>query len=277
MFAFLENLDKDIRQALLSQLRNLWTHASTAIEGNSLTLDETAYVLEKGQTVSGKPIKDHQEVVGHARAIDLVYRLIAKNAVLTEQDLFDLHKAVQTEWVMDVYKPLGAWKKEPNSTVMVSGENQVIFEYAHPQDVPALMRAWLALFAKLIGSGQTDRDAALEAYIRLHVAFVRIHPFWDGNGRIARLASNIPVLRAGYPPIIIPRERRRDYIQALSEYHLAAGAPDAANELLPMVHKLERFKRFCADSYAASVQLVEAAHAKQQKRNQKGCNHHRFP
>ena len=72
MLNFLNGLDEDLRKALIDQLRNLWTHGSTAIEGNTLTLGETAFVLDEGLTVSGKPIKDHQEVLGHARAIDLV-------------------------------------------------------------------------------------------------------------------------------------------------------------------------------------------------------------
>ena len=70
MLNFLNDLDKDLRKALLIQLRNLWTHTSTAIEGNTLTLGETAFVLEKGLTISSKPLRDHEEVVGHARAID---------------------------------------------------------------------------------------------------------------------------------------------------------------------------------------------------------------
>ena len=127
MFAFLQDLDNDIRDALLAQLRNLWTHTSTAIEGNTLTLGETAFVIEEGLTISGKPLKDHEEVVGHAKAIDLVYDLIRRESQLAEKDLFDLHKAVQTERVVDVYKPVGAWKVEPNSTVIVSGNDQVIF------------------------------------------------------------------------------------------------------------------------------------------------------
>lgn len=108
MFDFLKKLDNDIRDVLLAQLRNLWTHTSTAIEGNTLTLGETAFGLEEGLTISGKPLKDHEEVVGHARAIDLVYDLIRSKSDLTENDLFDLHKAIQTERIIDVYKPVGA-------------------------------------------------------------------------------------------------------------------------------------------------------------------------
>ena len=87
MLSFLEGLDGDICKALMAQLRNLWTHTSTAIEGNTLTLGETAFVLEEGLTISGKPLKDHEEVVGHARAIDFVYDLIRRKSDLTEKDL----------------------------------------------------------------------------------------------------------------------------------------------------------------------------------------------
>ena len=68
MFNFLKDLDNDISDALLIQFRNLWTHTSTAIEGNTLTLGETTFVLEEGLTVSGKPLKDHEEIVGHGKS-----------------------------------------------------------------------------------------------------------------------------------------------------------------------------------------------------------------
>jgi Fic family protein len=255
MFDFLKNLDNDIRDALLIQLRNLWTHTSTAIEGNTLTLGETAFVLEEGLTIAGKPLKDHEEVVGHAKAIDLVYDLIRRESQLTEKDLFDLHKTVQTERV------------EPNSTVIVSGNDQVIFEYAPSKDVPELIQGWLALFQKIIQEKTPNKEKALSAYVYLHISFVRIHPFWDGNGRMARLIANVPVIRAGFPPIIIPKERRQEYIEALSEYHLAVGTVTARSELLPDVDKLDRFKRFCTESWSESIKLVDEAHKKQKERN----------
>ena len=267
MFDFLKGLDNDIRDALLVQLRNLWTHTSTAIEGNTLTLGETAFVLEEGLTISGKPLKDHEEVIGHARAIDLVYAFIRSGANLTEKDLFALHKAVQTERIMDVYKPVGAWKVGPNSTVIVSGNDQVIFEYALPKDVPELMQSWLALFQNACKEKATKQEEALSAYVNLHASFVRIHPFWDGNGRMARLVANVPVIRAGFPPIIIPKERRKAYIDALSEYHLAVGTVTARSELLPEVDKLDRFRRFCAESWSEPIKLADKAHKKQQERN----------
>lgn len=267
MFTFLTNLDPDLQKALMTQLRNLWTHTSTAIEGNTLTLGETAFVLEEGLTIAGKPLKDHEEVVGHARAIDLIYALVKEGRELGETDLFALHKAVQTEVVVDVYKPVGGWKKEPNSTVGIIAEKQVIFEYAPPADVPRLMADWFNLYQGLNDCIQPGDDRkALDAYAKLHIGFVRIHPFFDGNGRIARLVANIPVLKAGLPPIIIPRERRKTYIDALSAYHFAVGQIHAGDELLPQPEKLQPFAAFCKQAWLASLDLVDAVRRKQQAR-----------
>lgn len=268
MLEFLKNLDQDLRAALLAQLRNLWTHSSTALEGNTLTLGETAFVLEEGLTISGKPLKDHVEITGHARAIDLVYRLTEKGIDLTEHDFFALHRAVQTEQIVDVYKPVGAWKVEPNSTVIVDGDKQVIFEYASPRDVPTLMKAWQDFFARINKGIALDKENALSFYAELHAAFVRIHPFWDGNGRMARLLANIPVLKAGFPPIIIPKEHRREYIQALSKYHLAVGTIKADDDLLPAIDRLDDFKRFCQESWFESLKLVDEVHKQQRQRRQ---------
>ncbi|MDD4272504.1 MAG: Fic family protein [Desulfobacter postgatei] len=267
MLYFLENLDKDLQTALITQLRNLWTHTSTAIEGNTLTLGETAFVLEEGLTVSGKPLKDHEEVVGHARAIDLIYGLLEKGTPLTQDALFNLHKAVQTHVILDVYKPVGAWKKEPNSTVGVIDEKQVVFEYAAPQDVPSLMEQWFKLYHELMASAVPgDKEKALQAYVALHVSFVRIHPFFDGNGRMARLVANLPVLKAGLPPIIVPREQRKAYIDALSQYHYAVGQIEQGKELLPEADALKPFTAFCEEAWKATIDLVNEIHKKQQIR-----------
>jgi len=267
MFEFLKDLDSDLRKALLIQLRNLWTHTSTAIEGNTLTLGETAFVLEEGLTVAGKPLKDHQEVVGHARAIDLIYECLQKGKEFGAADLFALHRAVQTEVIVDVYQPVGAWKKEPNSTIGVIDNRQVIFEYAQPADVPELMSDWFRLYSDLCRTIKPgDPEQALNAYVHLHVVFVRIHPFFDGNGRLARLVSNLPVLMAGLPPIIIPREARKAYIDTLSAYHYAVGKILSGDELLPEPGKLHPFTAFCRAAWQASIALVDEARKKQQAR-----------
>lgn len=268
MMHFFKNLDNDLQTALKIQLRNLWTHTSTAIEGNTLTLGETAFVLEEGLTVSGKPLKDHEEVVGHARAIDLIYELLDNASGFDEKLLFDLHAAVQTRQVIDVYKPVGAWKKEPNSTVGVVGDRQVVFEYAPPDHVPELMKKWFSLFRDMLDAVRPeDSEKALAAYVNLHVSFVRIHPFFDGNGRLARLIANIPVLEAGLPPIIIPSEERKRYIDTLSDYHAAAGQIKKDGDLLPCPELLESFAVFCRQAWESSLSLVKDIQLIQEKRD----------
>ena len=269
MLNFLHGLDNDLRKALLIQLRNLWTHTSTAIEGNTLTLGETAFVLEEGLTISGKPLKDHEEVVGHARAIDLVYDLIQNETVFTKNELFSLHKAVQTKEIVDVYKPIGGWKKEPNSTVAVVDDKQVVFEYGPPDDVPLLMESWFDLYHEIDQSLKpNDRKQTLMAYVQLHVSFVRIHPFFDGNGRLARLIANIPVLKSGLPPIIIPRQQRKQYIDALSAYHFSAGQIKTGDAFLPNQDALQPFTIFCEHVWEGSLNLVEEIRQKQRIRKQ---------
>jgi len=266
MISFLKGLDEDIRKSLIAQIRNLWTHSSTAIEGNTLTLGETAFVIDEGLTVSGKPLKDHQEVVGHARAIELIYNMIEKNTPVSDKDLFDLHKSIQTSVIVDVYKPIGGWKKEPNGTYMIDGDKQLFYEYASPSDVPVLMEKWLNLLNSKLQSHLSQKEAA-HVYSDLHISFVHIHPFFDGNGRMARLIANLPVLKSGYPPILIPKLLRREYIRSLSQYEIASGTPSKNEALLNMNKELDKFREFCVAAWKDAIDLVKQAHLQQEKRS----------
>jgi Fic family protein len=270
MFAFLHGLDNDLRQALLIQIRNLWTHSSTAIEGNTLTLGETAFVLEQGLAVAGKSLNDHLEVVGHARAIEILYRLVEGDLPFTRNELFSLHKAVQMALPIDPNKPVGEWKREANSTSAVIDDRQVVFDYGKPEDVHQLMTDWLCFFHEIVNrTRKNDRKRALKAYVSLHVSFVRIHPFFDGNGRMARLISNFPLIKSGLPPIIIPKIRRHEYIDSLSSYHHAVGQISIGNALLPDPKALEPFTCFCEECWSESTNLVDDIHSRQRQRCRK--------
>ena len=262
--SFLRGLDNDMKTDLLAQIRDLWTHTSTALEGNTLTLGDTHFVLQEGLTISGKPIKDHQEVIGHARAIDLLYRSLSEP--LTEDIVFDLHKAVQTEQVIDIYKPNGAWKVEPNGTRAVAADgSQVFIEYAMPHSVPVLMTEILD-YVNSVSHGAVTSASAHEYYAKIHMGVVHVHPFWDGNGRIARLIANIPVLKAGLPPLTIPKEERRTYIELLAEYQIGIGQLSDETGVWPDESRLAGFNQFCETSYEATRKLVEAAYEVQSRR-----------
>jgi len=259
-------LDPDIRAALLAQIRDLWTHGSTAIEGNTLTLGETKFVIEEGLTVSGKPLKDHQEVMGHARAIELIYRWL--DTGFTQDQLFDLHRAVQTEVILDIFKPFGAWKLEPDGTYAVTADGrQTFIEYAAPRDVSALMTLWLAELNRLSQEKLSEADA-IAAYAHLHLGFVHIHPFRDGNGRMARLLSNVPVLRSGHLPVVIAVQSRKRYIDTLADYPLAAGQLSPPGGVWPRRDLEDPFITFCEESYSGTRALVNQARLQQAKRAQ---------
>ena len=261
---FLAGLDNELRTALLGQIRDLWTHTSTALEGNTLSLGDTHFILEEGLTISGKPIKDHQEVIGHARAIDLLYHCLDKP--LTNDMVFALHRAVQTEQVTDIYKPNGAWKVEPNGTYGISSDgSQVFIEYAMPVFVPALM-AEVIHTINTTDPEEVKPGNAHEHYAKIHMGIVHIHPFWDGNGRIARLLANIPLLKSGLPPLVISQEKRRSYIQTLANYQITSGQLSKGTGVWPNVSQLTEFNHFCESCYDKTRVLVQTAFEIQKKR-----------
>jgi Fic family protein len=261
---FNDGLDPDIRKGLLQQIVAVWTHGSNAIEGNTLTLGETAQVIELGLTISGKPLKDHQEAYGHARAIDLI-RDMAEGGALDMNQIFDLHRAIMPKGPMDVMNPIGDWKREYNGTTGVVEERTKYIQYSPPGDVPALMKTWLNDFNKRLDSCGDDK-AAIENYARAHMAFVRIHPFFDGNGRMARLLANIPVLRGGLPPILISPEQRGRYINILWNYHYSTSVLNKGDDLFPAHPAIDEFKVLLSDEWKKVMELVEEAKSLQRNR-----------
>ena len=261
---FLRGLDDDLKRELLGQIRDLWTHTSTAPEGNTLTLGDTHFILQEGLTISGKSLDDHQEVIGHARAIDLLYQCL--NEPLTESIVFELHLAVQTQQVTGIDKPNGAWKVEPNGTHMVAADGrQAFIEYAAPSSVPALM-AEIIDFTNAVCVDDVSAATAHEYYSKIHMGIAHVHPFWDGNGRIARLLANIPLLKAGLPPLTIPDHKRRAYIQVLADYQVTIGQLDETTCVWPDESLLSDFSHFCKLCFSAIRDLVAGAFDVQKKR-----------
>ncbi len=260
----LSALDADLREVFLESLSVRWAHTSTALEGNTLTEGETFGVLRYGLTVSGKPLAHHNEVLGHHRALHLLYSYLAQEHPLTATDLNALHAAVQTSVEIDYLKPIGAWKKEPNSTLAKVGGRAVINDtYAAPEQVPLLMEAWLTRFHQL---RQDITVSALDAYVWSHATFARIHPYADGNGRMARLLANLPVIEKGQLPILIPSQQRLAYIEALAQWQLASGPPRAADSLDGDSTSLQAFHQLCQTCLEDSHHGLLQVQATQQAR-----------
>ncbi|ASA25797.1 Fic family protein [Paenibacillus donghaensis] len=178
-----------------------YTHNSTAIEGNTLTLLETKVVLEEGLSVGGKKLREIYEVINHNKAYQHVKASIAQDQPLDEGIIKDIH-AILTENIMvgGIYR---------NIEVYISGA-------AHTPPVPNEMyRQVKNFYADL-----AEKDAAnvIELAAWTHAEFVRIHPFADGNGRTSRLIMNYQLLAHGFLPISIAKEARLDYFNALEAY-----------------------------------------------------------
>ncbi len=179
--------------------------------------------------------------------------------------MFALHKAVQTEQVTDTQNPNGAWKDEPNGTYKIGPDgSQLFIEYAMPFFVPALMADVIDSLNNVDLAIVTPATAH-EYYARIHMGIVHIHPFWDGNGRIARLLANIPLLRAGLPPLTISQDERRTYLQILANYQIAIGQLNGGTGVWPDASRLVEFNQFCATCYAPTEKLVAAAYVIQPK------------
>jgi Fic family protein len=107
---------------------------------------------------------------------------------------------------------------------------------------------------------------AIDAYAHLHLGFVHIHPFWDGNGRLARLVGNLPLLRSGQLPVVIEVKDRKRYMETLAEYQSALEPPRPANGVWPRPELETGFAAFCRDPFGATRALVDQAHEQQAKR-----------
>ena len=251
-----KGLDKDIAANLKEQLRILWTHNSTAIEGNTLTLGETSFVIREGLTISGKSVKEHEEVVGYFKATTILEDIVKGD--IDQAKIFKIHEIVMTDASIDIYKPVGAWKVENNGTYIVNddGSRQWI-EFSSPKMIPDLMRKWIDLFNKIKVPETTEE--AVKAYSLLHISFTKIHPFFDGNGRVARLLANVPVLRAGMPPVTINVKNRKQYIDLLSGFSLSDDLAIGGN--------LEIFEEFVNENYKEVFEVIEGARCQQEKRN----------
>jgi Fic family protein len=261
---FYEDLPDDIRESLLKQVTALWTYDSTAIEGNTLTLGETIKVLELGLTISGKSLKDHEEVYGHANAIELIYELMGKDKI-SKEDLFELHRCVMQKSAIDSLRPVGNWKREHNGTTGVRDGKLIDIEYASPLDTPALMSRWLKEFNRKLNNASSPAKA-INVYAWTHLSLVRIHPFFDGNGRIARLIANLPLLRCGQPPIMIAMEHRAEYIDLLWSYQNTVGPLRKNDPLLPPHAAITAFKHMAKEEWRETMALVNTAKKQAEQR-----------
>lgn len=199
-----------------------WTYNSNAIEGNTLSLNETKLVLEEGITIGGKSLKEHFEVINHNKAISFLMNLVKESTEFRSIDVLKLHELVMKNIDDDFAGRLR------NGMVRIGGAK---FTPPAPNKISDLIEE-LIIFVNSNPLALNPINLATVFHHRL----VHIHPFFDGNGRTTRLCMNLILMRAGYPPAIILKNDRKKYYAALQK----ADQGNVASLQLLMAQAVER-------------------------------------
>jgi Fic family protein len=178
-----------------------YTHNSTAIEGNTLTLLETKVVIEEGLSVGGKHLREIYEVINHNKSYQYIKKCISEDLILSEEIIKNIHNIL-----MENIIPGGIYR---NVDVYISGAE-------HTPPSPTEMYQQIKKFYFDLLEKKFANEIELAAWT--HAEFVRIHPFVDGNGRTARLIMNYQLMKKGFLPISIKKESRLEYFNTLEEY-----------------------------------------------------------
>lgn len=208
-------LPEAFASSLEHKLRIELTHGSTAIEGNTLTLRETQLLIDEGITPQGaKQLREIHETINHHRAVLRLQELVKNGRPCDEAGIGELHRLIMTN-IDD--ERAGSYRRD---RVMVTGAPM---QPIRPEKVPEEMRE---LSSWISSSAMHPVLLAGEAHYR----FVKVHPFYDGNGRTARLLLNWILLSNQYPLTVIPAEARSRYITSIDE--VDRGQPLAFFQLL---------------------------------------------
>lgn len=193
-------LSSDTVRRLNDDLRVFLTYHSNAIEGNSLSLQETQMVIDYGITVDGHPLREYLEATNHAEAYQYVTTMIEQPEPITREIILTLHRIVTDK----ILEQKGQFR---TASVYIRG---VVLTPPPAREVEQLMQEWVTW----VNSAGLKYEPITRATIAHH-GFEAVHPFFDGNGRVGRLLLNLMLMRDGYPPALLLRDWRVRYIQAL--------------------------------------------------------------
>jgi Fic family protein len=202
-----------------------FTYNSTAIEGNSLSYQETKVVLLDGLTIGGKSVREHLEIINHSEAIDYIEELSHKKITqLYKTDILNIHSIILKS--IDP-KNSGRYRDIPVYVLLKDGTKHIFCD-------PLLINDEMDMFFDWLFSNKTiktiGRPHPLIIAAEAHTRFVSIHPFVDGNGRTARLLLNLILLQNGYVPVIIKNKDRTIYLDAIESWQNNNDSEDCTNK-----------------------------------------------
>lgn len=225
-------LTHDLKKKIQYKFRLDWNYYSNSMEGNTLTMDETRSVMVGNLTVGGKPFKDVIEMKGHDEIITEILKIGKGELRLSESRIKEIHKGIMHEEDEVKQSKIGKWKTEPNYIYNYKNER---FDFVAPIDVPERMHDLLNKTNAAIDAikqGKTNAPHPLDVALQFHLEYITIHPFYDGNGRTARILTNLLLILFGYPPFWVKTNERGIYNQYIGDIQGYGGKPDLFYEFV---------------------------------------------
>ncbi|MDX2284779.1 MAG: Fic family protein [Bacteroidia bacterium] len=201
-----------------------WNYHSHKIEGGTLTRAETRSVMVGNIDVHGKPFRDVAEMNGHDQIVREVLKMAQGALTLSEARIKAIHKAIIRPDTEEEQRQAGVWKQKPNEIISYKGEK---IAFAEPHEVPDLMPRLVNRTNDALNQIIKKKPGAPHPVVLaagFHLEYVTIHPFFDGNGRTARILTNILLIACGLPPIIIQDTHREVYHQYLGDIQAYGGS-----------------------------------------------------
>lgn len=235
-------LSDAVKKKIDYKFRLDWNYYSNRMEGGTLTRAETRSVMVGNIEVNGKPLKDLLEMNGHDKVVLEILKIGKGELRLAEKRIKEIHKAIMHEDDQELAKQIGQWKTNANEIINYKNEK---ISFTPPAEVAEAIHGLLnvtnAELDAFFANKQHLHPVAIASLF--HIGYVSIHPFYDGNGRTARILNNLLLVACGFPPIIIKEIHKKTYYQYLADIQVYGGN----NEL---------FIGFICDRLIESQQLV---------------------
>ncbi|MDM1383715.1 Fic family protein [Myroides marinus] len=219
-------LSSEQLKRLNHKFRLEWNYNSNSMEGNTLTVAETRSVMIGNLDVQRKPLKDVLEVKGHDEVISEILRIGKGEIRLSKKRIKEIHKGIMYEEDPALRDKIGIWKQEANEIINHKGEKYL---FVLPEEIPEKIHDLLnRTNAKidLIQMGRKDAPHPVDVALSFHLEYLNIHPFYDGNGRTARILSNLILVALGYPPFWITENERGIYYRYIADIQCYGGRKD---------------------------------------------------
>lgn len=266
----LQPLSERDRDRLSRKFTIEFNYNSNHLEGNTLTYGQTELLLLFGKVVGEAEMKDFEEMkASNVGLLMMKEQSSLKDTPLTQTFIRQLHLTLLRE-DYTVYCTLpdgsvtsyvihaGCYKTRPNSVITRYGDR---FEYASPEETPALMTDLVDWYNQAEASGEYD---PVELAALFHYRYIRIHPFEDGNGRIARLLVNYILARHGYPMVVVRSRKKKDYLEALHQSDLVVGrvpGDGSHASLREARHFVNWFKKMVNEEVGNDIDFIQTRDA----------------